>query len=301
MEAKGIKKEMERGRKIVIPMIAMCLMSAASQAQTLKINVQDAQFTMPFVERLVAEYHKMNPEFKAEVVRTAQGADAQVSLSVLPDDYESTVGRFIVLPVANSQNELLKNKKVQRGLSERLKHQIYVERDVVEVLEAEEAGEKQLPGTVYTLFGSKAVTSQVLAKSLNVGANRIKGKKILGREENLLTAVTSHSDAVSYNVATLIYDAKSHQPVSGLTVLAEDLDGNGRISDEERAAIASLDTLTDYLESLPKTSVATGSVNIKTDNAQIREFVNWVIIDGQSYLAQYGLLKTPTSLTAQNK
>lgn len=268
-----------------------------SLAQNLQINVSDAQFTRQMMERLIKEYNKVNPEFTATVVNTREKVDASVSLS--GQDDVNSIGRFAILPIANSENELLNNKKVVKGLSNKLKHQIFVERDLLEELDAEEEGEKQLPGTVYSLTGSHAITTTLVARDLSITPNRVKGKKILGSEENLISAVRSHQDAIAFNVASLAYDSNTHQPVEGLTVLATDLDGNGRISDEERSVISSLDKLTDYLDKLPHTGLPIGNISIKTDNQELRRFVDWASTEGQGYLSPYGFLKANKALTAQ--
>ena len=268
-----------------------------SLAQNLQINVSDAQFTRQMMERLIKEYNKVNPEFTATVVDTREKVDASVSLS--GQDDVNSIGRFAILPIANSENELLRNKKVVKGLSNKLKHQIFVERDLLEELDAEEEGEKQLPGTVYSLTGSHAITTTLVARDLSITPNRVKGKKILGSEENLISAVRSHQDAIAFNVASLAYDSKTYQPVEGLTVLATDLDGNGRISDEERSVISSLDKLTDYLDKLPHTGLPIGNISIKTDNQELRRFVDWASTEGQGYLSPYGFLKANKALTAQ--
>lgn len=268
-----------------------------SLAQNLQINVSDAQFTRQMMERLIKEYNKVNPEFTATVVDTREKVDASVSLS--GQDDVNSIGRFAILPIANSENELLRNKKVVKGLSNKLKHQIFVERDLLEELDAEEEGEKQLPGTVYSLTGSHAITTTLVARDLSITPNRVKGKKILGSEENLISAVRSHQDAIAFNVASLAYDSNTYQPVEGLTVLATDLDGNGRISDEERSVISSLDRLTDYLDKLPHTGLPIGNISIKTDNQELRRFVDWASTEGQGYLSPYGFLKANKALTAQ--
>lgn len=268
-----------------------------SLAQNLQINVSDAQFTRQMMERLIKEYNKVNPEFTATVVDTREKVDASVSLS--GQDDVNSIGRFAILPIVNSENELLRNKKVVKGLSNKLKHQIFVERDLLEELDAEEEGEKQLPGTVYSLTGSHAITTTLVARDLSITPNRVKGKKILGSEENLISAVRSHQDAIAFNVASLAYDSNTYQPVEGLTVLATDLDGNGRISDEERSVISSLDKLTDYLDKLPHTGLPIGNISIKTDNQELRRFVDWASTEGQGYLSPYGFLKANKALTAQ--
>ncbi len=294
-EILNVKEAKSKVTTLLLTGLMCCPMM--SLAQNLQINVSDAQFTRQMMERLIKEYNKVNPEFTATVVDTREKADASVSLS--GQDDVNSIGRFAILPIANSENELLRNKKVVKGLSNKLKHQIFVERDLLEELDAEEEGEKQLPGTVYSLTGSHAITTTLVARDLSITPNRVKGKKILGSEENLISAVRSHQDAIAFNVASLAYDSNTYQPVEGLTVLATDLDGNGRISDEERSVISSLDKLTDYLDKLPHTGLPIGNISIKTDNQELRRFVDWASTEGQGYLSPYGFLKANKALTAQ--
>ena len=224
---KKVILNVKEAKSKVTAVLLTCLMwlPMMSLAQNLQINVSDAQFTRQMMERLIKEYNKVNPEFTATVVDTREKADASVSLS--GQDEVNSIGRFAILPIANSENELLHNKKVVKGLSNKLMHQIFVERDLLEELDDEEDGEKQLPGTVYSLTGSHAITTTLVARDLSITPNRVKGKKILGSEENLISAVKSHQDAIAFNVASLAYDSNTHQPIEGLTVLATDLDGTG--------------------------------------------------------------------------
>lgn len=287
-----------KSKVITLCLFGMMCMPMMAQTQPLQINVNDAQFTHQVIERLINEYHKVNPEFSATVVKTREQADASVSLS--EQDNVNSIGRFALLPIANSENKLLQNKKVSKGLNNKLKQQLFVERDLLEALEDDEdEGEKQLPGTVYSLTGSHATITNIVARDLSVSPNRVKGKKILGSEENLISAVKSHEDAIAFNVASLVYDNSTRQPISGLTVLPTDLDGNGRISDEERSAISNIDKLTAYLDKLPHTSLPTGSISITTNNQELRRFADWVSTEGQDYLENYGFLKIENALTAQ--
>ena len=280
--------------------ILMFLASAGRvAAQELKINVSDARFTAPLVEKLIKEYNKVDPNFHAQVLtQENEKSDARVSL----DNEASTfvLGRYFILPIANSQNELLSNRKIKKGLSERLVKQLFLSRDYLEVLDAEENGEKELPGTVYSLTGSRAITTKVFAKALNTQPSQIRGKKIVGREENVISVVKNHEDAVSFNVASLVYDTQSAHPVSGLTVLPIDLDDNGKISDDERAVFSDVNQLASFIDQKPETTVPSGNVYIDTHNPQLSAFANWVSSDGLQILHQYGYLKANQKLSVQN-
>ncbi len=285
-------------KKGIIIAIALFAILGRINAQELKISVSDARFTAPLVEELVKEYNKVNPDFQAQVL-TQNEAESDARISLDDASNSNVLGRYIMLPIANAKNVLLENKKVRKGLNGKLAKQLFVSKDYLEALEAEDNGEKELPGTVYSLTGSKAFTTQTFANALKVTPNKIKGKKILGREENALNVVKSHADAVSFNVASLIYDTNSRQPVEGLVVLPVDLDDNGKISDEERAAFADVNQLANYIDKSSETSVPSGNIYINTKHPKVAAFAAWVLTNGQSYLHQYGYLEANSKLTAQ--
>lgn len=277
--------------------VVFTLVSSQLSAQTVKISIADAQFTKPLIEKLVGEYHKANPSFNAEIVSTAEGSLADVSITDSESNDQSVVARYVLLPVANVNSALLTDKKFQKGLNSKLAKELFVQKSVEEQIDNPDA--KKLPATVYALSGSRSVTTNLLARSLNVTAKDIAGKKILGKEENAIAVVQKREDAVSVSIPSLIYDSSSRKPVDGLTVLPVDLDGNDKVTDAERAAVADIDALTAYIASSANSSLPVGDIRISTDNKYVQKFVSWVATQGQDYLKEFGYLKASDRLTAQ--
>lgn len=278
-----------------IAVIAFAFLSVAANAQKVRIGIKDVTFAKSLMECLATEYNKENADVEVEIVNSN---DADANVEIANNDL-AAVGKFIILPIANSENEILNNKKLRKGVNERVGKQIFVQPTYEELLDAEEEGEKQLPGTVYSLSGSKAQITKLFAEKLHITPNQLKGKKVLGREENVLSVVKQQTDAISFNVANLIYDLNNRQPQQGISVLSIDLDGNDKVSDEERAALANIDTLTDYLNKVANPGAAVGDVVIASDNQQVRNFVVWAQSKGQEIVAKQGFLKVHGALTAQ--
>lgn len=277
---------------------AFAAVSLAS-AQTVRINIADAQFTRPLIEKLVGEYQKQNPEFKAEIVSSAvDGGDATVSITSDRNDTQGTIAHYVLLPIANENNAILGEKKVQKGLNNKVTREIFVEKTLDEYIDTRD--KKQLPGTVYSLSGRHATTTELLANSLNVGVKDIKGKKVIGNEENVITVVKKRPDAIAFDVASLVYDSNTRKPVSGLKVLPVDIDGNGRVSDDERNAIASLDAFADYISSRgTDSSLPTGSVRVSSQNKNVDAFLLWASTAGQDYVGNLGYLRSNNREIAQ--
>ena len=276
---------------------AIISIPAAATAQTVHINVENAQFTRPLIEKLVSEYKKQNPAFSAEIVSTADSSDASVSITSDNNTNTEAIARYFLLPIANEGNAILGEKKVQKGLNEKVTREIFVEKTYEERLEAQD--KKELPGTVYALSGKHSTTTDLLASSLNVDAKSIRGKKVIGREENVISVVKRRPDAIAVDVASLVYDNTTRKPVSGVAVLPVDLDGNGKVTDEERSALKDLDTLTAYIDSHNKTSLPTGNIRLSSNNKDADAFVVWATTAGQEYVSSLGYLKNNIQNVAQ--
>lgn len=277
---------------------ALVAAPSLSNAQSIRINVADATFTRPLIEKLVSEYQKQNPDFKAEIVSNAsESSDAIVSITDDNITSTATIARYFLLPVANASNSILNEKKVQKGLNGKLTREIFVQKTLDELIDDQD--KKDLPGTVYTLSGKHATTTSLLANSLNVDVKDLKGKKVIGREENVITVVKKRPEAIAVDVASLVYDNSTRKPVNGLAVLPIDIDGNGKISDEERSALTSIDALTEYINTQNKTSLPTGTVRIDSHNKDIDAFLVWTSNEGQNFLGSEGYLKNNTQYVAQ--
>ncbi len=279
--------------------VAAFATASSAIAQTVRINIADAQFTRPLIEKLAVEYQKQNPGFNVEIVsRVGESSDATVSITSDRNDGQGTIAHYVLLPIANENNAILAEKKVQKGLNEKVTREIFVAKTLDEYIDTRD--KKQLPGTVYSLGGRHATTTELLANSLNVGVKDIKGRKVIGNEENVITVVKKRPDAIAFDVASLVYDCNTRKPVSGLKVLPIDIDGNGRVSDEERNAIASLDAFADYIGSRGTgSSLPTGSVRVSSQNKNVDAFLLWASTAGQDYVGNLGYLRSNNREIAQ--
>ena len=282
-----------------VAIVALALLSGtmAAHAQKVRIGIKDASFAKSLMESLATEYNKTSSNIQVEIVNSTD-ADANIQIN---NNALGSVAKFVVLPIANSSNELLTNKKLRKGINEKLGKQIFVQQTYDEALDADEydAEEKELPGTVYSLAGSKAYITQLFAKNLHATPNQLKGKKVVGREENILSVVKQTPDAISFNVANLIYNLSNRQPQQGISVLNIDLDGNGKVSDEEKEALANIDALSSYLNRTANPGVAVGNIAVSSSNQNVKDFVAWVQSKGQEIVAKQGFLKVNDTLTAQ--
>ncbi|MBQ3636389.1 MAG: hypothetical protein II951_12360 [Bacteroidales bacterium] len=282
-------------KKLLLTSLSTAFFYAASAQNA--INVSGASFTLPLVEKWVSEYVKENPKSNLIVTSDRQSiANARVVLSTDPSS--KSVARFLVLPIANADNSLLQSKKIRKGINEETERELFVKNDDIEAI-YEERERKEIHSNVYTLAGNQNVTTALFARLLHTNPGKLKGRKILGSEDKALAAVKKDNEALSFNVANLIYNKDNRRPVEGIAVIAPDINGNGRVSEEERQAVSDIDALISYVENVGAAGLAIGSIEIQTNDPALADFAQWVSDHGQSFLNEYGFLRSENQAQAQ--
>jgi phosphate transport system substrate-binding protein len=104
----------------------------------------------------------------------------------------------------------------------------------------------------------------------------------------------------------LIYDQQTRKAIDGLTVLPVDLNGNGRINDEEKF-YSNVDQVIERLEKKAVADIKNVpieyfhlSVDKQTVSQEAIDFLKWVSQNGKSDLHDYGFL-LPETKNAENE
>jgi phosphate transport system substrate-binding protein len=190
------------------------------------------------VQKWVDDYKTVNPEF--QIIIESRGSSDPTQYDMLIEVYEPDdelkknreyiyLARYAILPVANRRSEFAKiysDKGLNRELIKQLFfHDVFADKDKEQKI--------KVPYTIYTRL-QKAGSPIVFTKYFGYDQKDIQGKAIAGSDEHLLKSLLHDSTGVSYLPLTLIYDHTSKKPTEGLIVLPVDLNGNGRISDDEK-------------------------------------------------------------------
>ncbi len=274
------------------------------------VFITGVRFAYPLVQQWIDEYNKVNPD--VQLVIEARGSADPAKYDILIEAYEPDGGqaknrelihiaRYAILPVANSKSAFAKTYGT-KGLNKDLINQLFFH-DIFADKEKEK--EIKAPYSIYTRL-QKAGAPVVFAKSFGYDQKDIKGKAIAGSDEHLLKAILRDSIGVSYLPLTLIYDHASGKSVDGITVLPVDLDGNGKINDEERF-YDNLTTVVQRLEEKPLkdiNNIPVEYIHLSVDRTTVSpeaiEFLRWVVHNGQNDLHDFGYLKPePSRFEAQ--
>jgi ABC-type phosphate transport system substrate-binding protein len=275
------------------------------------VVVTGARFSYKLVEKWIDDYNKVNPH--VQIIVESRGFADPLKYDILAEVYEHDdelkntreyihVGRYAVLPVANSASSFA-NIYGERGLNADLIkqiffHDIFTERSKNKTIDA--------PYTVYTRL-QKAGVPAIFSAYFGHQQKDLKGTSIAGADAHLLKAVLRDSTGVTYLPLPLIYDEETRRPVEGLAVLPVDLNGNKKITEDERF----YDTIDRVLQVFD--AQAPGKINnipidylhLSVDktraSAEAIDFLKWVNENGQEYLHKFGYLKPEARYSEKEK
>jgi ABC-type phosphate transport system substrate-binding protein len=264
------------------------------------IYVTGVRFAYPLVQKWIDEYSNEKPD--VQLVIEARGSADPAKYDILVEGYEHEedvkksreyvyVARYAILPVVNSNSAFAKTF-VGKGLNKDLINQLFFH-DIY--ADKEKHVEIKQPYTIYTRL-QKAGAPTVFAGYFGYQQKDVQGKAIAGADEHLLKAILRDSTGVSYLPLTLVYDHTSRKPVDGLAVLPVDLNGNGKVSDDEKI----YDDLTNVIQQLENREskeinnipVEYLHLSVSKVNAtpEAIDFLRWVITNGEKDLHDFGYL-----------
>lgn len=283
----------------ITALLALSSFLESRAQQTPVVRMTGVRFSYPLVEHWIDRYSKVNPN--VQVVIEWRGSTDPSQYDILVEAYQHSdeirkdreytfVARYAIIPVANSMSAFARIYSV-KGLTSQTIRQIFFH-DIF----ADKGNEQKItaPYTTYTRL-QKAGSPTVFANYFKYQQKDIRGKGIAGSDEHLLKAVLRDSAGVSYLPTPVIYGTTTGTPVPGLSPLPVDLNGNNRVSDEEKFysnrsdVIAHLSGLGKDIHNVPIEDIHL-SVDIKTASPEARAFIRWVVDNGLSDVEEFGFL-----------
>ena len=267
-----------------------------AQAAKDKVVITGVRFAYPLVEKWIRDYSASNPN--VEIVIDSRTITDPEKYDLLIEAYEHekevkatreyvSIARYALIPVANSTSQFAKEYG-DKGLNEKLIKQIFFH-DIY----AEKNKDVTVPFTIYTRI-QKAGAPLTFAKYFGYEQQNIKGKAIAGADEHLIKALLKDETGITYTTPGLAFDLASRKPVTGITIIPVDLDGNGRVAKDEKLT-ENLDLLVTALETQKVKNVPVEylhfSIGKQSTNQEAKKFLLWVADHAEADLHQYGYLK----------
>jgi phosphate transport system substrate-binding protein len=294
---------------ILISGTAVVAQETSTPAKKQVVIITGVRFSYPLVQRWIDDYNHINPD--VQVIIESRGTNDPKQYDILAEAYEQSediqktrayayVARYAVIPVANSQSEFAK-KYGEKGLNEELIKQLFFN-DMF--ADADKVQKIKEPFTVYTRL-QKAGAPSVFANTYGFEQKDIAGKAIAGSDEHLLKAILRDSTAISYLPLSLVFDHASGKPVNSLTILPVDLNGNGKVSDDEK--FFDLKTAIEKIEAAGNKEIknlAIGYLHLSVPKdgttPEAADFLKYVVENGNNVLHEFGYLVPEESKVDRN-
>ena len=215
--------------QIVFALFISTTALASENKATEPVIISGTKFTYPLIEKWIAEYTKINPNANIKLAsKTGATKDADLNIIAHQPTKEELVenkeiiyaGRYALLPVTNTNNPILPLAR-KKGLNKKDIDKLFFE--VINYEDEPATKEKQkYAATIYSR-DNKACASTALAGYFGHASSDIKGKKVLGDDIYLLSAIKKDSIGLTFNNLGYLYDVNSRKLKDGIALLPLDL------------------------------------------------------------------------------
>jgi phosphate transport system substrate-binding protein len=269
------------------------------------LSLSGAWALYPLAIRWQEEFQKVHPGVNIDVQAGGAGkgiADAlagvvdigMVSREILPAEVEKgavalAVAKDAVVATVNRKNPFLADI-LRCGLSREAFLGIWIKRSAVnweDVL----GRNGRTPLHVFTRSDACGA-AETWAAFLGGHQEDLAGVGVYG-DPGLAEAVRRDPLAIGFNNVNFAYDAKTLRPVPGLEICPLDLDGNGAIDPAERIYATRDDLVRAIAANVYPSPPARDLYFVikgKPDRRLLVEFLEWVLVEGQKYVAEMGYI-----------
>lgn len=271
------------------------------------VSISGAFALYPMMQRWTQEFNKLHPDVQFDVSAGGAGkgmADTlagavdigMISRDITPAEERKgaawvAVAKDAVFPVINAQNPAAA-VLAQKGLTRDSFARIYITGELKTWGEA--AGSVAIAGAIHAYTRSdSAGAADTWAAFLGKKQENLLGIGVSG-DPAITEAVSKDPLGIGYSNLNYAYDAATGLPVQGTLVLAIDANANGKVDPQEQ-----VDTKARAVELVASgkyPSPPARQLYLATRGkpaGAAREFLRWILSDGQKYLSETGYIPLP--------
>jgi len=278
---------------------------ASGAEDTLKgiISVSGAFALYPMMTVWAEEFQKIHPEVQFDVqgggagkgmTDTIAGAVdiGMISRSIKPEEESQgifwvSVTKDAVFPIINAENPVV-DQILAKGISQEIFSKIYITGEIKTW--GEVAGDPAITDEIHVFTRSDAAgAAEQWAKFAGGKAQEdLKGIGVNG-EPSILDTVIKDSLGIGYGNLNSIFDLSSGNIVSGVIVPPIDINGNGQADPEETYKVKedAFGAVANGTYPSPPARFENLATKGKPTGLTLA-FIEWIITDGQQYLASAG-------------
>ena len=280
-----------------------------SNETTGTIRVSGAFALYPMMVKWGEEYHKIHPGIKVEISAGGAGQGmtdtlsgmsdlGMISRSIYPAEISKgavwvSVTKDAVVSVVNAKNPVATSLSAT-GMNKSTFSGIFIKENITSW--GTTVGKPEIEKTihVYTRSDSSGA-GDIWARFIgNYTQKDLKGTGVSG-DPGIAEAVKNDPLGIGYNNVNFAYDPATGKPIDGLMIVPIDLNEDGKIDSNETF----YQTRTDLLHAIDTgiyPSPPARELNLVAKNSfsgATKDFVQWILTDGQQYVSETGFLQLP--------
>jgi len=302
-------------KKLVIIVLAVIAVgfiayNSLSSVNELKcsINVSGAWALYPMMVKWAEEYQKVYPNVKIDVSAGGAGkgmADAlaglvdigMVSREIYPEEidqgaYYVTVVKDAVIATIDKDNPVL-NDILTKGVTRQMFYDIYIAGNVTTW--GQVVGRTGITDEIHVYTRSDSCgAAETWAKYLGKKQEDLRGTGVYG-DPGLLEAVRNDRLGIGYNNIGYAYEIETKEQVEGIRVVPIDVNENGQIDPQENFYDLK-DEIVEAIGMGAYPSPPARNLHLVTKEkftGITKEFVKWILTDGQQYVEEAGYVSLP--------
>ncbi|MBO7580614.1 MAG: hypothetical protein J6T38_03725 [Bacteroidaceae bacterium] len=265
--------------------------SAATSQNDGVITVKVNKASKALVEKWIEAYKAVQPNVEIAVV---SGKNADADLTLVSSHQEGAqvtyVARYALLPVTTAENPLLNDIQKKEWKSKDIKSLFFTAEDLDEEYEEEVEGKHNKLKDKLTVYSgsSKASLSGIFASHFGRTSDDLRGNRIAGDDFYLLSAINEDKASVTFNALSNLYDLSSRTLRSDLVLLPLGV----KASQREALRSGNLDETLELIENEDIDLIPVEDIGFTYDSfdADIEQFLQWIVRDGQQYNHAAGFL-----------
>ncbi|MCK4524093.1 PstS family phosphate ABC transporter substrate-binding protein [candidate division WOR-3 bacterium] len=274
-----------------------------------RITMSGAWALYPMAVKWAEEFQKIHPNVKIDIAAGGAGkgmADALAEIvdigNISRDIYDAEIEKgawFVavtkdaVVPTINESNPFI-DKLRKNGISRDMFINIWITESINNWEQALSmiditTGKNKIH--VYTRSDACGA-AETWAKYLNKHQDDLMGIGVYG-DPGLAEAVKKDNLGIGYNNINYAYDAETKEQISGIRVLPIDINGNGKI-DEDENFYSNRDDIINAISNGKYPSPPARDLYFvcqgKPERKIVIEFIKWVLTDGQEFVSEAGYI-----------
>ena len=295
---------------IIASILAYNYFSAAPELQG-TIRVSGAFALYPMMVKWAEEYQKLHPKVKIEVSAGGAGkgmTDAlsglvdigMVSRDIAPEEiakgaFYVVVTKDAVVAIINANNPVI-NDILSKGITKQTFYNIFIAGNVTTW--GQVVGRPDVTDQIHVYTRSDACgAADTWAKYLGKKQDDLRGVGVYG-DPGVVEAIKKDPLGMVYSNIAYSYDVNTKAQADGISVVPIDVNKNGRIDPDE-----------DFYKSMDQIGQAILGGRYPTPPARVenlvtktkftgitKEFVKWILTDGQKFVQQAGYVPLPADV-----